>query len=46
MKRGGGYWIWKLDIIKQAFSKIKENDIIVYLDSGCTLNKSGKKRFT
>lgn len=46
MKRGGGYWLWKLDIIKQKFSKIKENDIIVYLDSGCKLNKSGKKRFT
>ena len=45
MKRGGGYWLWKLDIIKQTFSKIKENDIILYLDAGCQLNDSGKKRF-
>jgi hypothetical protein len=45
MPRGGGYWIWKLDIIKQTMSQINENDFIVYLDSGCNLNKKGLKRF-
>lgn len=43
--RGGGYWLWKLDIIKQTLDKINENDFIVYLDAGCHLNKYGIKRF-
>jgi hypothetical protein len=45
MPRGGGYWLWKLDIIKQTLNKINENDFIVYLDAGCHLNKSGMNRF-
>lgn len=43
--RGGGYWIWKLDIIKQHLDKINDNDILVYCDSGCTINKNGEERF-
>lgn len=42
--RGGGYWIWKLDILEQMFDKMKENDFVVYLDAGCNLNKYGKQR--
>jgi hypothetical protein len=45
MPRGGGYWIWKPIIIKTLMDKINENDIIVYVDSGSTLNKSGIYRF-
>lgn len=45
MRRGGGYWIWKLDIIKQSLDTMDENDFLVYLDSGCELNKKGLKRF-
>ena len=45
MPRGGGYWIWKLDIIKQTVNNIPENDFIVYLDAGCTLNLKGIRRF-
>jgi len=45
MPRGGGYWIWKLDIIKQTMNNINENDYIVYLDAGCTINKLGMNRF-
>lgn len=44
MPRGGGYWLWKIDIIKQTLSKINENDYIVYLDAGCYLNNKGLKR--
>lgn len=44
-KRGAGYWIWKLDIIKQKLSEINENDILIYIDAGCTINKNGYKRF-
>lgn len=45
MKRGGGYWIWKYDIINQRLNEINENDILIYIDAGCTLNKKGVKRF-
>lgn len=44
-QRGGGYWIWKFDIIKQHLAKLNNNDILIYLDSGCTINIKGKKRF-
>jgi len=44
-KRGGGYWIWKFDIIRQKLDEIPFGDIVVYLDSGCTINPKGEKRF-
>lgn len=43
--RGGGYWIWRSEILKDAISKIEEGDYLVYLDAGCKLNPLGKKRF-
>ena len=43
-KRGFGYWLWKPQLVKQCFSKMNENDILVYADSGCRLNKSGLSR--
>lgn len=45
MKRGGGYWIWKYDIINQRLNEINDNDVLIYLDAGCTINKKGKNRF-
>jgi hypothetical protein len=45
MRRGGGYWLWKLDIIRQSVSRIRVNEILVYLDAGCRLNIYGRKRF-
>ena len=44
-KRGGGYWIWKFDIIRQKLDEIPFGDIVVYIDSGCTINPKGEKRF-
>ena len=44
-QRGGGYWIWKPQIIKQKLNKIDKNDLLLYLDSGSTINPKGKKRF-
>jgi len=26
--RGGGYWLWKPQLVKQCFSKMNENDIL------------------
>jgi hypothetical protein len=44
-ERGGGYWIWKPQIIKQTLSLMKEGDILLYADSGCHFNIKGKERF-
>jgi hypothetical protein len=33
-RRGAGYWIWKPYFLLKVMSKIKENDIVVYCDSG------------
>ena len=45
MKRGGGFWIWKPYIIKKILNIINDNDILVYADSGCTINIKGSRRF-
>jgi len=43
-KRGGGYWLWKPYIIYDMLQKLNENDILLYVDAGCTLNKNGVPR--
>lgn len=43
--RGAGYWIWKFDIIKQYLTKLANNDILIYIDAGCSINIHGKTRF-
>lgn len=45
LPRGAGYWIWKFDIIRQKLDKMADNDILVYLDAGCSINVNGKKRY-
>ena len=45
MNKGGGYWIWKFDIILNRLEEINDNDFLIYLDSGCTINLNGKERF-
>ena len=42
--RGYGYWIWKPYIIKKVLKKMKENDILVWADAGCTINSNGRER--
>jgi hypothetical protein len=44
-ERGGGYWIWKPYIVKRILEQMNENDILVYVDSGCKLNIEGLERF-
>ena len=36
-KRGYGYWIWKPLIIKNQLEKMKDNDILFYLDCGSSI---------
>jgi hypothetical protein len=43
--RGAGYWIWKFDIIKQRLTNLNNNDILIYMDAGCSINTKGKTRF-
>jgi hypothetical protein len=43
--RGGGYWIWKCHIIKKKLDEIDDDDILIYLDAGCSINPAGKIRF-
>ena len=43
-QRGGGYWIWKHQIINQTLDLINKNDLIVYTDAGSTFNYLGVKR--
>lgn len=38
--KGGGYWIWKPDIIYQTLLSVQFGDVIVYTDSGCNLYPS------
>jgi len=45
LTRGAGYWIWKIDIIRQKLNEINDGDYIVYLDAGCSINNAGAKRF-
>ena len=40
IKRGGGLWSWKPDIILSAMEKLNDGDIIVYCDAGCTVYHS------
>lgn len=43
--RGGGYWIWRPNLLLEALNKIEDGEFLVYLDAGCKLNPYGKKRF-
>lgn len=45
IRTGAGCYIWKLQVIKQKLDSINENDIIVYLDAGSSINKLGKDKF-
>ena len=43
-KRGGGYWIWKHEIIINFLNQINHEDIVIYSDAGSTFNIKGVKR--
>ena len=42
--RGYGYWLWKPYIINKRLQEIADNDILIYCDAGCELNKNGLHR--
>lgn len=43
-KIGYGFWIWKPYIILKQLEKMKEGDILLYLDCGCEANFLAKER--
>jgi len=45
MKRGGGYWLWKLNIIEKTLNEMQKDDILIYSDAGSSFNYHAKKRF-
>lgn len=44
-QRGYGFWLWKPYIIKTFLDKLREGDVLVYADAGCTNNPTGSPRF-
>ncbi len=40
IKRGGGLWSWKPDVILTTIKNCNEGDIIVYCDAGCSVSSS------
>lgn len=40
IKRGGGLWSWKPDVILTTMEKYQDGDAIVYCDAGCSLYPS------
>lgn len=43
--RGGGLWLWKPYIVKDALSKIEDGDILFYCDSGAFFFRNIKNEF-
>jgi hypothetical protein len=44
-KRGYGYWLWKPYIILKTMNRMKDNDILLYLDCGCEINCQERNYF-
>lgn len=44
LTRGYGYWVWKPQVILQALSMAQNDDIVLYVDGGVSINPSGKPR--
>lgn len=44
-KRGGGYWIWKHEIIFNLLKNVNDGDVVVYCDAGASININASKRF-
>ena len=45
VSRGGGLWLWKPYIIKDALQKLNDGDILFYCDSGACFCRNIKKQF-
>jgi len=43
--RGWGYWIWKPFLLLKYINRLKEGDIIFYLDAGCEILPENSAQF-
>ena len=43
--RGGGYWIWKSEIMRMVLSQVNNEDLIVYSSAGSSFNMNGLDKF-
>lgn len=44
-KRGAGYWLWKPYLVRECLNLMREGDVMLYADAGCSINHRGKERF-
>jgi hypothetical protein len=44
-RRGYGCWLWKPWIVHEELAACRPGEMLVYADSGCTINERGRKRF-
>eukprot|EP00966_Prymnesium_polylepis_P200544 4646765-Prymnesium_polylepis.1 len=35
--RGGGYWLWKPLVVREALHALADGEALLYCDAGCTL---------
>jgi hypothetical protein len=42
--RGYGFWIWKPQAVLQSLKNIPDGEILIYADSGCSMNRFGIDR--
>ena len=42
--KGGGYWIWKCEILRMILNEMKEDDLVVYSSAGSSFNPNGKAK--
>jgi hypothetical protein len=42
--QGYGFWLWKPYLTKKTLERMNDNDILLYADAGCYMNKDGKAR--
>ena len=42
--RGYGFYSWKSYVVRRTLKDMNDDDILVYIDAGCTINTYAKKR--
>lgn len=42
--RGFGYWVWKPLVIQMTLAKARDNDLVVFADSGCSVLKGHDRK--
>jgi hypothetical protein len=43
MKRGGGYWIWKFDLINSNLNQMNDGEFLIYMDAGSSIDVNARE---